>query len=83
MAGQFERYAVKGGSYSTGLTTTYWTLTPYSLSYVWSVNSLCLAERRSPSYTDGVRPSINLKSNVQIVNGDGTLNSPFELQLVS
>ena len=83
MAGQFERYAVKGGSSSTGLTTNYWTLTPNSSSFVHSVNIGGGAYIFSPSDANGVRPSINLKSNVQIVNGDGTLNSPFELQLVS
>ena len=83
MAGQFERYAVKGGISSTGLTTNYWTLTPYSSSSVRDVYSAGIASYDSPSRALGVRPSINLKSNVQIVNGDGTLNSPFELQLVS
>ena len=83
MAGQFERYVVKGGSSSTGLTTQYWTLTPYSASNVRSVRSSGSAGYTSSSYTYGVRPSINLKSNVQIVSGDGTLNSPFEIQLGS
>ena len=83
MTGQFERYAIKGGSSSTGLTITYWTLTPYSSSRVRSVGSIGSASDNTPFNAFGVRPSINLKSNVQIVNGDGTLNSPFELQLVS
>ena len=83
MAGQFERYVVKGGSSSTGLTTQYWTLTPYSASNVRSVRSSGSAGYTSSSYTYGVRSSINLKSNVQIVSGDGTLNSPFEIQLGS
>ena len=83
MSGQFERYAVKGGTSSTGLTISYWTLTPYSTSYVWIVDYSGSAENRNPPSTNGVRPSINLKSNVQIVNGDGTLNSPFEIQLGS
>ena len=83
MAGQFERYAVKGGSSSTGLTTNYWTLTPYNASGVRYVSYSGGANDNSPSNTYGVRPSVNLKSNVQIVNGDGTLNSPFEIQLGS
>ncbi len=74
MAGQFDRY---------GNNTYYWTITPYSASYVWSVYSTGNAASYNPSTVYGVRPSINLKSNVQIVNGDGTLNSPFEIQLVS
>ncbi len=83
MAGQFERYAVKGGSSSTGLTTTYWTLTPYNSFNVRLVNSRGSVTSGTPAYARGVRPTMNLKSNVQIVNGDGTLQNPFELQLVS
>ena len=71
MAGQFHIYPVND---------SYFTLTPNdneifvilndSRSYSYSVNSL-----RS------IKPSFNLKSNVIITNGDGTLNSPFEIQL--
>ena len=74
MAGQFDRY---------GNNTYYWTLTPYSTSNVRSVIYDGNASNDSSSSANGVRPSINLKSNVQIVNGDGTLNSPFEIQLGS
>ena len=72
MAGQFDRY---------GNNTNYWTLTSYSASYVRHVNRDGNASSYSSSSTLGARPSLNLKSNVQIVNGDGTLNSPFEIQL--
>ena len=74
MSGQFDRY---------GNNTYYWTLTPYSASNVWFVDSGGNADFYSPSNAFGVRPSLNLKSNVQILNGDGTLNSPFEIQLGS
>ncbi|HIS38487.1 MAG TPA: hypothetical protein IAB45_03145, partial [Candidatus Onthousia faecavium] len=74
MAGQFDRY---------GNNTNYWTLTPYSSSIVRTVNRYGDAHYVTPSRAYGVRPSINLKSNVQIVNGDGTLNSPFELHLAT
>ncbi len=73
MSGQFDRY---------GNNTYYWTLTPYSSSSGRYLSSNGSAFYNSPSSTsNGVRPSVNLKSNVQIVNGDGTLNSPFEIQL--
>ena len=73
MSGQFDRY---------GNNTVYWTLTPFSSSNVLYVNRNGYADNyNSPSTARGVRPSVNLKSNVQIVNGDGTLNSPFEIQL--
>ena len=75
MSGQFDRY---------GNNTYYWTLTPYSSSGVQYVSNNGSANVYSPSGgSNGVRPSVNLKSNVQIINGDGTLNSPFEIQLGS
>ena len=75
MSGQFDRY---------GNNTYYWTLTPYSSSNVRFVNYNGNAGNDSPSsLSDGVRPSVNLKSSVRIVDGDGTLNSPFEIQLGS
>ncbi len=83
MAGQFERYAVKGGSTSTGLTTTYWTLTPYSSSSVRGFNVDGYASGYNSSRAYGVRPSINLKSNVQITSGTGTKSDPFVITLGS
>ena len=74
MLGQFDRY---------GNNTYYWTLTPYSTSNVRYVYDNGSASGTGSSIAHGVRPSMNLKSNVQIVNGDGTLNSPFEIQLGS
>ena len=72
MAGLFYRYDNN---------TFWWTLTPYSTSDVRYVGYNGLADYNTPTYSYGVRPSLNLKSNVQIVNGDGTLNSPFTLAL--
>ncbi len=77
MSGQFERYTVKGGSSITGLTTSYWTLTPYSASYVRNVYANGGANYISPSSAYGVRPSVNLKSNVVITGGTGTKQDPF------
>ena len=75
MAGQFDR---------NGNNTYYWTLTPYNSSRVRYVDIGGSANYNSPSSnSNGVRPSVNLKSNVQIINGDGTLNSPFKIQLGS
>ncbi|HIR59050.1 MAG TPA: hypothetical protein IAB38_03275 [Candidatus Onthousia excrementipullorum] len=81
MAGQFDRYAVKGGTNSKGLTTTYWILTPNSMLYLRSVNSNGNANDYSPSYAYGIKPVLNLKSNVIITSGDGTLQNPFQIAL--
>ena len=72
MSGQFDRY---------GNNTGYWTLTPNSASGVRNVIRYGDASSSSPSNANGVRPSINLKSNVIITGGDGTKNSPFTLAL--
>ena len=74
MAGQFDRYSNN---------TNYWLITPYSTSGVRIVSRDGSANNGNPTNAYGVRPSLNLKSNVQIVNGDGTLNSPFQIQLGS
>ena len=57
----------------------WWTLTPNSSSYVRYVNRNGNANNRTPTLADGVRPSINLKSNVKIVDGDGTVDNPYRL----
>ena len=72
MAGQFDR---------DGNNTKYWTLTPYSASRVWDVSSDGSANYAGPSNAYGVRPSLNLKSNVQITSGTGTKSNPFILEL--
>ena len=73
MSGQFDS--------DNNNNTYYWTLTPYSTSYVWYVITYGNAFSRSPSYANGVRPSLNLKSNVVITSGDGTKNNPFQIEL--
>ena len=83
MSGQFERYGVKGEFSSTGLTTTYWTLTPLSTYYVRCVTNIGNAIYSNPTFANGVRPSINLKSNVQITSGTGTKSDPFQIELAS
>ena len=81
MSGQFERYTVKGGSSSTGLTTNYWILTPYSTFQVRRISYSGGANYDRQSSVCGVRPSLNLKSNVVITGGLGTKEQPFEIAL--
>ena len=58
----------------------WWTLTPYSSSVVRFVRHTGNATVNSPSSdSDGVRPSVNLKSSVRIVDGDGTIDNPYRL----
>ena len=56
------------------------TLTPYNTSNVRYVGySNGSAKNGDPTTTNGVRPSINLKSSVRIVDGDGTIDDPYRL----
>lgn len=80
MAGQFEKYYANGSS--TGLVTSYWTLTPYSRYHVHNVYS-DITNNVTSAGVLGVRPSLNLKSSVKITGGDGTKNIPFTLELSS
>jgi hypothetical protein len=64
---------------SSGNNATYWLLTPYSASYVRGVCSNGSAYYGGPTYTVGVRPSINLKSSVKITGGAGTKSNPYTI----
>ena len=73
----------KNASSSTGYLNNglyWWTLTPYSASYVRRVNNYGTDNNSSQAYSSGSRPSINLKSAVKIIDGDGTVDNPYRLQ---
>ena len=73
------------GAYSEGYLNNglyWWTLTPTNrasnigvIDYVGALNSQ-VCEMNS----NGIRPTINLKSNVRVVNGDGTSDNPYRLE---
>ena len=73
----------KNAAYSTGYLNNglyWWTLTPYSTSSVCGVNNYGNGNNNSPANSYGSRPSINLKSAVKIIDGDGTVDNPYRLQ---
>ena len=72
MSGQFDRNENN---------TDFWILTPYSNSNIRYINDAGTATYNVNSDTIGVKPSLNLKSNVIITGGDGTLQNPFELSV--
>ena len=75
MSGQFDKYVNN---------TSYWILTLYSSSYVRYVSYYGgYANNYISSNESGVRPAVNLKSNVTITSGTGTKSDPFQLELVS
>ena len=59
----------------------WWLLNPYSSSYVCNVYSDFgyAYSRDYPSTTYGTRPSINLKSNIQLSGGSGTKDDPYTI----
>ena len=61
----------------------YWTMNRYSSSYVRNVDSKCSLSDISPTNTSGVRAVIYLKSGTSVITftgGEGTAQSPYELQ---
>ena len=72
MLGQFDK---------TDNNIRYWTLTSYDTSLVYGGGDAIGLVLIYPSDTIGVRPSLNLKSNVVITSGLGTKEQPFEIAL--
>ena len=73
MAGQFKEY-----NNNTG----YWTLTPFNSGNIFCVFISGMASGANFQITSyGIKPSLNLKQNVIITGGDGTLQNPFTLAL--
>ena len=74
----------KGTTYSNGYLNnglTWWTLTPSNTSYVRDVvNGYGAASSDDVTDSRGGRPTINLKSSVEIVSGSGTASDPYRLK---
>ena len=73
----------KNATYETGYLNNglyWWVLTPWSASRVCYVYNYGNVSYNSPMTSLGSRPSINLKSAVKIIDGDGTSNNPYRLQ---
>lgn len=59
--------------------TSWWTITPYDSSNIACIDNSGNISSCSKEIANGVRPSINLKSNVGIISGDGTKDNPYRL----
>jgi len=56
----------------------WWTMSPRTDgSRVWGFDDIGTAVSNGPTNSDGVRPSVNLKSDIQIVGGSGTKSNPY------
>ena len=62
----------------------WWTLTPYSDSNVCYISASGSIGNQVPTFVrnngGGIRPSINLKKEVKIVDGDGSEENPYRLE---
>ena len=82
----YEYYlSYKNTNYSSGYLNIdyyWWLLNPYHSSYVWYVYNFGYAysDYYPSSYNLGVRPSINLKSNIQLSGGSGTKDDPYTIE---
>ncbi len=79
----YEYYlSYKNTSYGSGYLNIgyyWWLLNPYSSSYVWEVYSSGNGNDNYPSNSFAARPSINLKSNIQLSGGSGTKDDPYTI----
>ncbi len=57
----------------------WWLINPYSSSRVWFVSNNGIGRHNNPSSSSAARPSINLKSNIQLTGGDGTKDNPYKI----
>ena len=80
----YEINSCTNASFSTGYLNNglyWWTLTPYSDSGVRYIGiDRVVTYNVSPTVSVGSRPSLNLKSAVRIIDGDGTIDNPYRLQ---
>ena len=83
MAGQFNRYSLKGETEASGLVETYILITPSSSSQITYVGYLNDVIPTLPNRLFAFKPVFNLKEDVIITGGDGTLQNPFEVELAS
>ena len=72
-----------GTTYSDGYLNDglfFWTLTPYDSGKIWTIDHFGNTVSYPPIDYYGMRPVINLKSNIEIEDGDGTEGNPYRLK---
>ena len=80
MTGHFQRNLTKGDALDTNWTNYYWLLTPYNTTNVHYINPYGYNNHEFLN-SAGIKPALNLKSNVIITSGDGTKQNPFQIAL--
>ena len=81
LSGQSETILSKNHTTSNSYNNAqyYWTSTQYSATLAWSVYYNCQAGSSDEDDAFGVRPVIMISPDVQILSGNGTFNSPFQI----
>ncbi len=73
----------KGTTYSNGYLNNclhWWILTPYDNTNINEIDNLGNSNSFDKLQTLGVRPSINLKSNIKVIDGNGTVDNPYRVE---
>ena len=81
LSGQSETILSKNHTVSNDINVEdYWTATPYSALNAWLVDSIGYSRNNASVTTKyAVRPVIMIGPDVQILGGNGTFNSPFQI----
>ncbi len=75
--------AVSNQSYFLNNNTYWWTMSPFSFAsdaWLWRINPDGYLDFDRSAYSYSVRPVINLKSYVEITQGDGTSSNPYVIK---
>ena len=76
----YEYETAKNSSSYLDIGQWWWTLTPYDSSQQYFVTEFARTFYGDvKGARNAIRPSINLKSSVEIVSGDGTVSNPYRL----
>ena len=71
-----------GTNYSDGYLNNglwWWTISQMDASYIYIINNTGDSLTTTSVNSYGIRPSINLRSDVKIVSGSGTIDDPYRL----
>ena len=58
----------------------FWLITPFSDTELWYVEHSGVITHQNCQFEYGVRPVVNLRNDVKVVEGDGTESNPYRLE---